>query len=429
VFRVRFLGPTPPPEARYWRGPVLNDFDGFTWRRGRANYLPTPVQRLGAAYDYRVTLEPTGRRWVFALDTVDRSPRRDVWLTFDQQLIAYADVTDTMTYEATSHVATRATGPLSKLGQDFETRLPPDRNPRALALARAMRGQSASDADYARRVLDWFRDNGLEYTLEPDPTSLDSVDSVLFDTKRGFCGHFASSYATLMRAAGIPARVVTGYLGGEYNPAGGYWIVRQSDAHAWTEVWLGPDGWTRMDPSAVVAPERLRAGLFDVLPESQATTSVRFWRSAWMNRMGRLWDGANQWWREHVLDFNLRSQFDLLRALGIDSPDWEHLGWGFAIGLVSWIAWVSLALRRSVARPRPDRIGRAWLKATRKLAKVTARGPDEGPLAYAARIAMARPDLAAPVSSIALAYARLRYGAPGRGDLEELERAVRRLAA
>src|SRR5262249_55584501 len=161
---------------------------------------------------YRVTLDPTNRRWVFALDTVDGSPRRDIAMTFDRQLLAFDDVSETLTFDATSHVATRALGPLSRLGRQFETRLPASRNPPPLELARSMRAQVDSDAAYARRMLDWFRDNGLEYSLEPDPTSLDSVDSVLFDTKRGFCGHFASSYATLMRAVGIPARVVTGYL-------------------------------------------------------------------------------------------------------------------------------------------------------------------------------------------------------------------------
>jgi transglutaminase-like putative cysteine protease len=306
-----------------------------------------------------------------------------------------------------------------------------DRNPRALALARELRSRAGSDAQYARAALDWFRDNGLTYSLEPEPTSLDSVDSVLFDTKLGFCGHFASAYATLMRAVGIPARVVTGYLGGEYNPIGGYWIVRQSDAHAWTEIWLEPVGWTRIDPTSVVAPERLRSGAYDVLPEAQASTGVAIWRNSWMSGLSRMWDGANQWWRENVLEFNLKSQFDFLRALGIESPDWKHLGWAFAGALIAWIAWVSLALRRSVARRRPDRIARAWLEATRKLAKVApARTPDEGPLAFAARLCAARPDLAPQVNGIATRYARLRFGAdPAPGEIENLEQDVRRLAA
>ena len=430
VFRVRFLGPTPPPEARYWRGPVLHDFDGFTWRRGRDAHAGPLLEMLGQPYRYRVTLDPTNRSWIFALDVVDRAPRPDIFMAADRQLKTAEPIGETTTYEATSHLVTRAQTPLDDSTRSVETRLPADRNPRALELARTLRAQAGSDADYVRRALDWFRDNGLLYSLEPEPTSLDSVDSVLFDTKRGFCGHFASSYATLMRAAGIPARVVTGYLGGEYNPIGDYWIVRQSDAHAWTEVWLDPGGWTRIDPTAVVAPERLRAGAYDLLPDSQASAGVALWRSAWMTRVLRLWDGTNQWWREKVLDFNLESQFGFLRALGIESPDWEHLGWAFAIGLLAWIAWVSLTLRRSVARHRPDRIGRAWLKATNKLSKVAApRASDEGPLAYATRIAAARPDLAAPVQAIALRYARLRFGIAARADLEELERDVRRLAA
>jgi transglutaminase-like putative cysteine protease len=431
AFRVHFAGPAPAPEARYWRGPVLHDFDGFTWRRGRAYYLGPELDLLGAAFSYRVTVEPSNRRWIFALDAVDRTPRGNFTMAVhDRQLTASEPINESLGYDASSHLQTRARTGLTALGRRFETQLPQGPNPRAIALARDMRAQSVDDAEYARRMLDWFRDNGLTYTLEPDPTSLDSVDSVLFDTKRGFCGHFASAYATLMRAAGVPARVVTGYLGGEYNPLGDYWIVRQSDAHAWTEVWLEPAGWTRIDPTAIVAPERLRSGVYDVLPDSQASASAALWRNAWMNRLSRLWDGSNQWWRENVLDFNLETQFDFLRALGIESPDWQHLGWAFAIGLLAWVAWVSLTLRRSVARLRPDRIGRAWLRATKKLSKVAPpRASDEGPLAYAARIAAARPDLAVSVQAIALRYARLRYGVAARADLEQLEGEVRRLAA
>jgi len=430
VFRVRFLGATPPPEARYWRGPVLNTFDGYTWRRAHNGYVATPLTLLGEALRYRIILEPANRRWIFALDTVDRAPRADVVLAHDRQLMAREPVNDTFTYEASSHLRTAAAGELSVLGRRLETQLPADPNPRARELARTLRARARSDAEFARITLDWFRDDGLLYSLEPEPTSRDSVDSVLFDTKRGFCGHFASAYANLMRAGGVPARVVTGYLGGEYNPIGGYWIVRQSDAHAWTEVWLERQGWTRVDPTVVVAPERLRSNVYDVLPQSQAGASVMLWRSAWLSRVARLWDGSNEWWRERVLDFNLKAQFDFLRALGIDDPDWTHLGWAFAIGLIGWIVWVSLALRRSVARRRPDRIGRAWLAATRKLARVApARASAEGPLDYAARVARARPDLATQVNVIAAGYGALRYGpAPSRAGIEQLERDVRRLA-
>ncbi|HYI85887.1 MAG TPA: DUF3488 and transglutaminase-like domain-containing protein, partial [Burkholderiales bacterium] len=275
AFRVRFEQGIPAQSALYWRGPVLNDFDGFTWRRAQSkSYSAARLTMLGPQIRYRVMLEPSIRRWVFALDTVARSPRRDVFMAHDRQLSMPAPITSTLSYDAVSHLATRDEGSLSTLGRRQETTQPLERNPRARQLALEIRARTASDADFARAVLDWFRDNGLEYSLEPGITSVDSVDTTLFDSKRGFCGHFASSYAMMMRAAGVPARVVTGYLGGERNPVSGYVIVRQSDAHAWTEIWLDGSGWTRIDPTAVVAPERLQRGIFDLFTDSLPATSA-----------------------------------------------------------------------------------------------------------------------------------------------------------
>jgi transglutaminase-like putative cysteine protease len=279
-------------------------------------------------------------------------------------------------------------------------------------------------------VLDWFRDDGLEYTLNPGVTTVDSVDTTLFDSKLGFCGHFASAYAMMMRAAGVPARIVTGYLGGEWNPAGGYLIVRQSDAHAWTEVWLEGSGWTRIDPTAVVAPGRLESGIFELASDALPVGSDFLYNNRFMVRARQLWDGANYWWQERVVEFNAHSQLDLLRKFGIDSPDWGHLGWAFAAGLVAWIVWVSLTLRRGVARAKPDRIGRAWLHATRKLARVAPpRTAAEGPMAYARRVGEHRPDLAERISALATLYATLRFGRDAsHQDIAAFEREVRNLA-
>jgi protein-glutamine gamma-glutamyltransferase len=432
-FRVRFAGARPPQAALYWRGPVLNSFDGYTWRRARrggALYVEAPVIPLGNAVNYRVTLEPTNQNWMFALDTVDKSPRRDVYLTHDRQLISPYPITSVTSYDAVSHLFTRSDAPLSTLGRRYETRLPLDRNPRARALAFDIRARTGSDEEYARAVLEWFRTNGLEYTLEPGATSVDSVDTTLFDTKRGFCGHFASAYANLMRVAGVPARVVTGYLGGEWNPVGGYLIVRQSEAHAWTEIWLDGKGWTRVDPTVVVAPERLQRGVYDVMADSLPATSVFMHNNAWFTYAANLWDGANQWWQDSVVEFNLRSQFDLLRKLGVEKPNWQHLGWAFAAGLVGWVVWVAFSLRRSLARGKPDRIAKAWLRAARKLEKVAAaRAANEGPYDFARRIAVARPDMATSVEALAARYARLRYGpAANEEDIAQFEREVRKLA-
>ena len=430
AFRVRFEDKPPPQEALYWRGPVLNSFDGFTWRRDRSKYYTAArIEMLGTPVRYRITLEPTNQPWLFALDTVAQTPRRDMFMSHDRQLSAIGPITSTMSYDATSHLRTRTEGPISVLGRRHETTLPAGRNPRARQLALQIRAKTGTDAEFARAVLDWFRDNGLEYTLEPGLTTVDSVDTTLFDSKKGFCGHFASSYAMMMRAAGVPARVVTGYLGGEWNPVGGYLIVRQSDAHAWTEVWLEGSGWTRIDPTAVVAPERLQRGIFDLLPEGLPVTSAFLHNNAFMSRLEHLWDGTNQWWQDHVVEFNTRSQLDLLRELGIEAPDWKHLGWGFAGALVLWVAWVSLTLRRGVARVKPDRIGRAWIRATRKLARVApARAPAEGPMEFARRVGDQRPDLAAGVIALATRYARLRFGPVASvHDIAELEREVSRL--
>ena len=432
AFRASFED-TPPRRATfYWRGPVLNSFDGFTWRRDRGRAYTEPrLEFLGEPVRHRITLEPTNRPWILALDTVSASPRRGMFLSHDRQLTVMDPITSVTSYDAVSYLETRSSASLSTLGKRNETRLPEDRNPRARALALEIRARTSSDAEYARTVLDWFGSNGLEYTLEPGVTSIDSVDTTLFDSKKGFCGHFASAYATMMRAAGVPARIVTGYLGGEWNPVGGYFIVRQADAHAWTEVWLDGRGWMRVDPTAVVAPERLQRGVFDLLASSLPATSTYLHNSPWLRRLSQLWDGVNRWWQASVVEFNFRSQLNLLSKLGIEAADWEQLGWAFTAGITLWIAWVALTLRRSVARIKPDRIARAWLRATRKLERVApARAASEGPLDFARRIAIARPELAASVTTLAEHYARLRFGPPPESSqVADFEREVRQLAA
>ncbi len=234
----------------------------------------------------------------------------------------------------------------------------------------------------------------------------------------------------MMRAAGIPARIVTGYLGGEWNPVGGYFIVRQSDAHAWTEVWLDETGWTRIDPTTVIAPERLQRGVFDLLAESLPAASTFMHNSAWLNRLEHLWDGANQWWQERVVEFNLRAQLELLRNLGIDSPSWQHLGWAFAGGLVLWIAWVTpdASTRRRAHEAGSDRarVASCDAQARARRAGARARRRSDG---ICARVGAHRPDLAARIDALAQLYTRLRFGRDASNhDIAAFEREVRNLA-
>jgi Mlc titration factor MtfA (ptsG expression regulator)/transglutaminase-like putative cysteine protease len=424
VFRVHFQeNLLPPADERYWRGPVLHDFDGYTWRQAPGQmYVKPVIQYVGRAYRYNVTLEATQQRWWFALDTVVDSPNRfRAFLTFDNQLVTRDPVTQTTSYDAISYTRTRSEGTIAKLARRVETRLPEDRNPRSVSLAKEMRAQVTSDQAYIDSVLALFRDGGFEYTLTPPLLDLNSVDDFLFNTKRGFCGHYASAFVTMMRAAGVPSRVVTGYLGGQWNPIRQYLLVRQSDAHAWAEVWLDGSGWSRVDPTAVVAPERLQSGLADLIPES-ASAGERFMRGMpWLADLGLRWDAVNDWWNERVVKYNMRTQLDLLKWMGFDSPDWRVLGYLLSAGLIGWLLILAWQLARGARSASGDPLARAYQKLCRKLARAGApREPHEGPLAYATSLAALRPDLAVSASALLAQYAGLRFG----NDVDEPSRPI-----
>ena len=435
AFRVKFEGAPPPPPERYWRGPVLHKFDGYTWSREFDNaYRAQPLEYLGPAYRYHVSLEPSQQRWWFALDTAIGSPDRRVFFTYDYELIASDPVTSLTTYDAVSHPRTRPTAPLSPLARRNETALPPGRNPRSMELARSMRERAGSDRAFVGAVLEYLRTGGFVYSLTPPLLDYNSVDDFLFNTRSGFCGHYASAFVTLMRAAGVPARVVTGYLGGEWNPIGDYFIVRQSDAHSWAEVWLEERGWTRVDPTAVVEPERLTRGMLDLLPGAGSTEARLVRASPALAELLHRWDAANAWWNDHVLKFDYRSQLSLLSRLGFRSPDVAMLGWAFISALLIWLGWIAWRFGRGSPQRRPDRLARAYARLCRKLARIgMPRPPYQGPLAYADAVSKRRPDLAAGVRSLLTRYAELRYGVPPHDgsqadDVARFERDVARLS-
>jgi transglutaminase-like putative cysteine protease len=435
AFRVQFTGRAPPAEELYWRGPVLHDFDGYTWRRGsRAFPRRQRLQYLGTAYRYRVALEPTRQRWWFALDTPAQSPEADVLLTYDNQLLGGEPLTEPVSFDAVSYTRTRALEPLGSFGRQQDTApLPPGMNPRSVALAQTLRQHAGSDADFVQATLEYLRAGGFEYTLTPELLGADPVDDFLFNTRAGFCGHYASAFVTLMRAANVPARVVTGYLGGEWNPIGGYFVVRQSDAHAWAEVWLEGRGWTRFDPTAVVAPERLRRGVFDLLPDALTTPERLLRGSAWLTRLLQRWDAANAWWSDHVVKFDYSAQLDLLGRFGIRSPDVRYLGWAFMLALLGWLALIAWHIGRSARPASPDTLARAYARLCRKLERIgPPRAPHQGPLSFAETVTARRPDLRDSVRALLARYAQLRYGpaVPGTRaqDVEEFRRAVARLS-
>ncbi len=434
AFRVRFAGAPPPHEELYWRGPVLHDFDGRTWRRAGGVFHPRqPLQYLGEPYHYHVSLEPSQHRWWFALDTPTQPPQARALLTYDNQLIGPEAPTQVLGFDAVSYTRTSAAGPLDAGARQQDTALPRGANPRTAALARTLQLRAPSDAGFVQLALDYLRTGGFVYSLTPERLGADAVDDFLFNTRAGFCGHYASAFVTLMRAAGVPARVVTGYLGGEWNPVGDYFLVRQSDAHAWAEVWLAGQGWRRVDPTAVVAPERLRRGIFDLLPDTLSASERLVRGSPRLTRLLQRWDAANTWWGEHVVKLDYAMQLDLLARLGIRSPDARHLGWGFALALLAWLAITAWHFRGR-ERPAPaDALARAYARLCRKLSRIApARAAHQGPLSFAATVSSHRPDIATAVRALLARYAQLRYGRPQpttrAQDVEEFRRAVARLS-
>ncbi len=414
AFRVTFEGARPPSTALYWRGPVLHQFDGYTWRREPGRVYPSAqLEYEGPAYRYRITLEPHRQRWWFALDLPVAPMQSGVFFTFDYQLLGAEPVTQPISYELTSHIAYRSDEQASLLARRVDLQLPANRNRRTIEWARRERALSGTDAAYVARVLELFRDGGFVYSLTPPLLDLDSVDDFLFRTRTGFCGHYASAFATLMRAAGIPARVVTGYHGGEWNPIGQYLIVRQSDAHAWAEIWVDGRGWSRVDPTGVVAPDRLQRAALDRIAAAGSVDPLMA-ELGWWTRTALTWDALNTWWKIRVLDFDLGSQLALLRELGFERPALRQLGWLLAGGLGLYLLLIAVRFGRAPPAARADTLARAYRRLCARLARAgLARAPHEGPLDYAARLRRERPELAARVVPAIERYAIARFAAGG----------------
>ncbi|MCE7901895.1 MAG: DUF3488 domain-containing protein [Gammaproteobacteria bacterium PRO9] len=418
AFRVRFSGAAPPPSALYWRGPVLEEFDGRGWRADPAaihGREPVEAGRLpprpGAApvYRYEITLEPSHQRWLLPLETPLAWDIPDARLTPTLELLNVRPLERRIAWHGSSVAAGGFTARAVPGAVNLE--LANGTNPRAVALARRLRGASASDLAYLRGILRMFREQDFRYTLEPPALGRHPVDEFLFDTRAGFCEHYASAFAVLARAAGIPARVVAGYQGGQRNPVADYWIVRQSDAHAWTEVWL--DGrWLRFDPTAAVAPERIEKGLEAALPGFAGDHLPVLGSGPWLERLAMGWDAVNATWDRWVLAFGPDQQSALLERLGIASPSLRDIALACALTMgLLLILFTWFGMRRGAQRLDP--VEQAWQEFCRRIAAVARpRDPTEGAGEYAAAIAALRPELAPTVQAVAGTYLSLRYDAP-----------------
>jgi transglutaminase-like putative cysteine protease len=431
VFRVTFDGAMPEIRKLYWRGPVLWNFDGETWSRANwmrgGEVIPFRYSQ-DSVVSYEVLLEPTERNWYFPLDLALRAAPNSLVLPDGQMMTQRPIISPKrMKLESATEFMFEET-PIP--GHRWAAlQLPADSNPEARRLAARWRAEGKNDNEVIKAALKLYNDS-FTYSLEPpilDPER--SIDDFLFNTQTGYCEHFASSFAFLMRAAGIPARVITGYQGGYLNRSGNYLLVRNSDAHAWTEVWLEGRGWVRSDPTAAVAPERIiRGSNADALPAAQ-----RWYHASWIAALMERSDRVSRWWRQRIVDFDAMRQRQLLTPFGVSDTQWQHLVVALVVAgtltLAIGVWWSMRGMRKRVRDP----LLRAWKRFGSGLAGAgVKRNADEGPIDFSQRAARALPHHAGSILGLGKEFVRLRYD-PGavedRDARESLIRALRRFRA
>lgn len=438
AFRAEFENAKPANKDLYWRALVLWDTDGLAWRPGVT--LPiesSPTIKTGEAINYTITLEPNNKPWVMSLDRPNSVPknafRKPGYVLQHKTLVQKR-----IRYDMQSRALYRI-DKLSGVTRQRALALPDNTSDRVNALAKQWRQVSTNDRGIVQQALEHIRNNDFVYTLRPPLMGRNPVDEFLFETRRGFCEHYATAFATLMRAAGIPARIVVGYQGGEYNETGNYMIVRQSDAHSWAEVWLPNEGWLRVDPTAAIAPERIELGIDAVrrlrsqgLPLGSLAPEVLrramelgFMARTWL-RSRLLWDAVNLEWYRWVSDYGWSRQEKFLGFLGLHAPTWLGLLAGTLGGVVVLTFGIGWLMRMRKGPTEPSLI--LYQKFCRKLEKAgLKRHPAEGPNDFAVRSMQNLPEAEEQIQTITALYTKLRYGDGPRELLDEMKKQTRGL--
>lgn len=427
AFRVKFeQNQLPPPAERYWRGPVLWTTDGRNWEGNYWQQLfetPIPFEHADTGYQYTVTLEPHNERWLFALDLPDTMPTNvSAKMNQDYQILSRYPIQQRLRYQLHSYTHYQADKSIMiKKLRWLALSLPQGKHPKARKLAAQWQQQYRQPEKIVQQALAYFHQQPFYYTLTPPLLFDDTVDEFLFDTKQGFCEHYAAAFTVLMRAAGIPARIVTGYLGGEINTVGDYLVVRQRDAHAWAEVWLQDRGWVRIDPTSAVEPSRIEQGFDTVFPETfnplglavnwnKDSAVIKLWE-----QLHNTWDAVNNGWNQWVLGYDPTKQLELLKSLGLHWH-WREMVIALTIIIVGIIFIIAISM---FLRPQNavDPAQRLYLRFCHRLARQgLTRQLSEGPLTFAARIKQQYPELAEQIDEITQFYIAVRY----RNQLEKI---------
>ena len=432
AFRVKFKDVIPDSSELYWRGPVLWRFDGVRWDAPKSELslrLETEHEKFGSAVDYLLTLEPHQQRWVFALDLPDRLPYK-TRMSSELQVLSLGIIDKVTRYEFRSHTKYRIETDTPQNVQRYLT-LPANISPRSRELVRGWMRDSSNKTQIVQRALAYFRDQEFYYSRTPPLLFDDPVDEFLFQTRKGYCEHYASAFTVMMRQAGIPARVVTGYLGGEMNPLSDYMLVRQSDAHAWSEVWLEQQGWLRVDPTSMIPPERIESTLDLIRRQPDFSRNTQLIELSWLGQSFRqarfAWDAINNTWNQWIIGFNEKRQLTLLRSLGMPNITWR----GMAFLLFSLMAFVLVVVSFYLLRNKKqhtDRVIKLYQQFETKMAMLGfSKHNNESASTFARRINSSRNDLAKEVNAITHLYNKLRYSAhPPNYLFLKLETAVKR---
>ncbi|NQV86191.1 MAG: DUF3488 domain-containing transglutaminase family protein, partial [Woeseiaceae bacterium] len=425
AFRVRFDGDIPESRDLYWRGLVMTRFNGRSWTGSEPRMDSSAHQQISTRGDpvsYEVTLEPTRQQWLFAMEMPTEWSLGNTFMGPQQQLTHVTPIEQRIAYKVVSYPDFLLQSELTSLFRQWYTSVPESGNARTRDLAREMRATAGSDAAYIDAVLAKFHDQEYFYTLQPPALGSNPVDQFLFETRRGFCEHYASAFAFMMRSAGIPSRIVLGYQGGEINPMGGHLIVRQSDAHAWAEVWLERYGWYRVDPTAAVAPERIEYGARGATLEGAGLSWGYTVPSRFLQKLTMTIDAMDAKWNEWVLGYGPDAQNKFMEWLGMDNPSWRKMLLTLVGTVIALILIISGLMMLRYRVPPKDQASILYSRFVRKTGLEIHTG--ETPLEYAHR-AKTEGDLpVSAVTSVTIAYLDSRYGPEGDDALNRLKMAV-----
>ncbi len=416
AFRAKFEQRIPDQSELYWRGPIFWEFDGREWRNLpyasglRAEKVPTEGKNN---FRYTIQLEPHERRWLFTLDYPAIFPAK-ARLGMDYQMTSRRSITSLYSYEVISNPDHVDSPELRSAFRSAALKLPPDFNPRTLELMRSWREETPDDRELVARALQYFNQQEFRYTLNPPLLSRHTVDEFIFTTRAGFCEHYASAFTIMMRMAGIPARVATGYQGGWRDDSDNYLLIRQSDAHAWSEIWLEGTGWRRVDPTAAVAPERVDSGALDAFNAPRHALDF-----AWMRGLRNGLDLFQRRWNDWIVAFNSDSQNQLFKKFGIERVSQKQLVIVLVVFFTA-LSLLTLPLLLKIGLPgSQDPVKRSWNIFRNRLGKAgIPTFPGQSPTELARTAGSQLSQWRAEIDRIVSMYIQLRYGLAGPAQTE-----------